>query len=201
MVAKGPPRGDAKPRGRPKKLKVRPKKLKLKSEDEQMVACNMLAADGASLRDISAATGLGLHVIRARLQSPARRAKSPSKEATPSPKVQKRRKLLKKLHKKRKKSTSQDLAWELAKEGIHVSKRTVARDQRAAGARHLTNEREQKLSDRQVERRLAYCKALLAKYAPDDPFWRSGAVCGEKPSGASNRRQRMSFLPRFTRRL
>jgi hypothetical protein len=45
-------------------------------------------------------------------------------------------------------------------------KERVARDQRAAGARHLTNEREQKLSDLQVERRLAYLQGSSREVRP-----------------------------------
>jgi predicted DNA-binding transcriptional regulator YafY len=50
--------------------------------------------------------------------------------------------------------------WELAEEEVFVSKRTVQRDQRALGGRHLTCERVQRLSDLQKTKRMAFAKTL-----------------------------------------
>jgi hypothetical protein len=55
-----------------------------------------------------------------------------------------------------------------------VSERTaVVRDQRSLGGRHLTAERVQKLSERQMANCLEWCKALLKKYPEDADFWKT----------------------------
>jgi hypothetical protein len=115
-VTKRPPGEDAKPRGRPKTLRTRPPNLKLQSRDAQMATCNILAQQGHSIRDIAAATGLSREMARRRLASPERmpRPADAKKSPEPSPKIKQRRKIVQKLHKKDRRSTSSEIAMALA---------------------------------------------------------------------------------------
>jgi hypothetical protein len=101
MVAKVPPGKSAKPRGRPKKLKTRPtKNVFLRTDAEKMAAAALLHAEGSSIRDIAAVTGLTKGMVQHRLCSPER--PPAQRESVPSPAIKKRRDLVKKLHKKNK---------------------------------------------------------------------------------------------------
>jgi hypothetical protein len=185
MVAKVPPGKSAKPRGRPKKLKTRPpKNVFLRTDAEKMAAAALLHAEGSSIRDIAAVTGLTKGMVQHRLCSPER--PPAQRESVPSPEIKKRRDLVKKLHKKNKRSTSSDIAMELSKEGIHISKRTAARDQNALGGRHLTCERVQKLSDVQKAKRLEWAKALLKQYPEGHEFWRKIVFSDESYRGCTD---------------
>lgn len=187
-LAKAPGRPKKKP-GRPKKLKKRPAKLVgLRTEHEQMAAVAILASGGSSVRDMAQMTGLSRATVLRRLGSPER-VVAVRKSPTPSPVVLRqkaRQKLVKKLHKKRRQSTSSDLVEELAKEGHFVTKRTVARDQRACGARHLTTEKVQKLTETQRETRLKWCRELVAKYPASHAFWQQIVFSDETYRGCSD---------------
>jgi hypothetical protein len=94
-------------------------------------------------------------------------------EESPSPEVVKRRDRIAELHAERPRSTKED---------FFVSKRTVQRDKRALGGRHLTCERVQRLSDLQKTKRLAFAKKLLS----EDKNWEKFVFSDETKRGTSD---------------
>lgn len=189
MTKSQPPRKPQRARGRPKKKKVRPAKISLATHQEKNVAIAILRNQGKSCADIVAATGVSkTTVLRGGFATP-RKERPGDDDASPtnvSPGVKDRRKLVKRIHKKNPRANSQDIVWALAKEEIHVSKRTVARDQKALGARHLTCDRVQRLSELQKANRLKWCKKLLREHPEDDPWWRSLVFSDESMRGTSD---------------
>lgn len=153
MAAQTPPRKV----GRPRKLKIRPPKLQnLTTKDELNAAISIMHASGSSIRDIAASTGVHRSVVaRMGFVTPTKRANrvSQSPNSTPSPVVKHRRKAVARCHAKNPRATSSEIVWQLAQKGTHVSKRTVQRDQRALGGRHLTCERVQRLTDADTKKR------------------------------------------------
>lgn len=144
-----------------------------------------MGRDGNSIRDIAEATGLSKDMVARRLRSPERREPA-TKSPSVSPAVKKRRQMVKKLHKKNQRSTSSEIAWALAAEGVHVTKRTVARDQVELGARHLTCDRVQKVTEKQREDRVTFAKELLAAHPPADPWWELAVFSDETYRGTSD---------------
>lgn len=168
------------PCGRPRKKKLRPKRLKL-TPSEQKGALIALKSSGMSAADIAASIGCSVRTVR----------RGGFKDREPDPKkdkvtaaVKKRRVKLVKLLKKNPRATSQELA-DLLPDDDSPSKRTVARDLRAEGVRHLTCETVQRLTDKQKEKRLAFCKKYL-KIASSDTFWRKIVFSDETKRGTSD---------------
>jgi transposase len=96
----------------------------------------VLVQQGVSLRDVAAAVGASTATIAA--GGFAMPAKRPDGKQRDSPQdVQDRRDRVAEVHREDQKRTSNDIRWILAGEGVHVSKRTIARDHKALGGKHL----------------------------------------------------------------
>ena len=133
MVASIPPGVTPRPRGRPKKKKTRPPKIAgLTTREGTNGAIRTLRELGYSAADIAHAAGISERTVRrgGLVDHP-----SSSRQGTVSAAVKARRKRVKAIHKKKPRSTSSDIANELAKEGIVVSRDTIVRDLKALGAR------------------------------------------------------------------
>lgn len=197
------------PPGRPRKHKLRPKKLtNVQSMEEKNGAIAVLRSQGASIRDVAHAIGVAPTTIaRGGFQTPQKRARSSStvrdndSPRAPTPNQRERRKLVRKFHKQNRLRTSQDIVWLLKEHDIHVDKRTVARDHRALGARHLTCDRVQRLNEAQTAKRLAFCKHLLKTYPESDPFWSNLVFSDKTKRGTSDMDSTAWVLPDESRPL
>ena len=165
------PTPPSRPRGRPKRKKTRPKRIQLKDEERQG-AIVVLKALGKSAADICAMTGVSVRTIRR--GGFRTRAQHPKRDTVTAPVKERRKRVLRAL-KKRPRSNSQDIADVIGEAtGTTPSKRTVARDLRSLGVRHLTCDRVQRLTPEQMAKRVAFSKKMLAKYPLEsDPFWSS----------------------------
>ncbi|CUE69847.1 unnamed protein product [Bodo saltans] len=175
-----PPR---RPPGRPKRKVTRPKRIALRDEERQG-AIVALRAIGKSANDIAAMVGVSERTVRR--GGFKVRQEHPKKEVV-SPPVRERRKRVMRALKKRPRSNSQDIANVIGEAtGETPTKRTVARDLRALGVRHLTCDRVQKLTPEQKKKRLEFSKKMLALYPEHDAFWSGIVFSDESMRGRSD---------------
>jgi hypothetical protein len=164
----------------------------LTTRERKNSALRALLTVGYSAADVAHAVGVSERTVRrgGLVDHP-----SSARAGTTSPAVKARRRQVERLHKKNPRLNSDDIANELAKGGIIVSKRTITRDQNALGARHLTCDRVQRLTDLQKANRLRFAKDLIKQYPEGDDFWKLIVFSDETKRGTSDMDQTQWVYP------
>ena len=178
--------------------KVRPAPLNLPAD---MIPGAVMAynAAGWSQKDIAAAVGMsqtGVRKMVIRLQTPP----VPKEDQAPSPTSRRiilRRALVRTLHEEQPRANSKDIAWRMRQISVHkVSQRTVIRDQKALGGRHLTCQKVPRITEAQRLKRLAFANRILTTYPdPKDPFWTKIVFSDETKRGTSDMDQTAWVYP------